>query len=360
MIGIIGGYGDIGRKVVESLYLMGHIELLVGSRNKKIFFQNYQSISYNYVDLYEEKNIKDFVEKCSMIINCTGLTEDITEKLLYEVQKHKCDYIEPQYNSCIKKVVTRENNIFVQGVGTMPGLSGVLPIFLKSTFDRLKGIKLYYLGNGTFTKRSARDFLDGMSSSDNLAMVRFENGRLIPNSIEENKIIPIFNRCCMMLPYFDKESREVCNFLKLEYAEFYMAIENDLIYRILMKARERYKNNPEQTIEDVCNASKIDYNKNNICGFVIEAEGVVGKTIKQFTLVLKAKDASTLTGEVIAVVADFLMRENKKSSNNILSMWEYQVWNEALAKRINESQHIYMKLYDCSMEELSKVEEGEI
>ena len=39
MIGIIGGFGDIGCEVVKSLWMMGYRNLLVGGRHNNDMFQ---------------------------------------------------------------------------------------------------------------------------------------------------------------------------------------------------------------------------------------------------------------------------------------------------------------------------------
>ena len=178
MIGIIGGYGDIGHHVVEALLSMENETLLIGARNQKDMFYNYKSVKYQYVDLCDESSLEDFAKKCTVIINCSGLNESMTEKLLCKVQKYQCSYIEPQFNKSIKKQ-NGNTNAIVQGVGSMPGLSGVLPVFLSEKFQEVKGVKLYYIGQGKFTPKSAKDFLDGMFDKDNLSMVRYEQGKCI-------------------------------------------------------------------------------------------------------------------------------------------------------------------------------------
>lgn len=85
------------------------------------------------------------------------MNESMTEKLLCKVQKYQCNYIEPQFNKSIKKQ-NGNTNIIVQGVGSMPGLSGVLPVFLSEKFQEVKGVKLYYIGQGKFTPKSSKDF----------------------------------------------------------------------------------------------------------------------------------------------------------------------------------------------------------
>lgn len=359
MIGIIGGYGDIGHHVVEALLSQGNETLLIGARKQKDMFYNYKSVKYQYVDLGDESSLEDFAKKCTVIINCSGLNESMTEKLLCKVQKYQCNYIEPQFNKSIKKQ-NGNTNIIVQGVGSMPGLSGVLPVFLSEKFQGVKGVKLYYIGQGKFTPKSSKDFLDGMFDKDNLSMVRYEQGKVYPNFIKENEILPAFNKRYMLLPYFDREAKEICKFLSLDYAEFYIALENNLTYRVLRTAREKYKKNPRQTIEDLCNASQIDSAKYGQCGFVVSIEGTIQNQEKLVTLILKADNASSLTGLAIASMANILIKERNRPNNSVLSMWQYQTYIPELAKEIVDSSGVYTEEYTCSIETLSEMEEGEI
>ena len=63
MIGIIGGYGDIGHHVVEALLSQGNETLLIGARKQKDMFYNYKSVKYQYVDLGDESSLEDFAKK---------------------------------------------------------------------------------------------------------------------------------------------------------------------------------------------------------------------------------------------------------------------------------------------------------
>lgn len=204
------------------------------------------------------------------------------------------------------------------------------------------------------------DFLDGMFDKDNLSMVRYEQGKVYPNFIKENEILPAFNKRYMLLPYFDREAKEICKFLSLDYAEFYIALENNLTYRVLRTAREKYKKNPRQTIEDLCNASQIDSAKYGQCGFVVSIEGTIQNQEKLVTLILKADNASSLTGLAIASMANILIKERNRPNNSVLSMWQYQTYIPELAKEIVDSSGVYTEEYTCSIETLSEMEEGEI
>ena len=81
---------------------------------------------------------------------------------------------------------------------------------------------------------------------------------------------------------------------------------------------------------------------------------------KLVTLILKADNASSLTGLAIASMANILIKERNRPNNSVLSMWQYQTYIPELAKEIVDSSGVYTEEYTCSIETLSEMEEGEI
>ena len=133
-----------------------------------------------------------------------------------------------------------------------------------------------------------------------------------------------------------------------------------MTYRLLKNAREKYRNNSIQIIEDLCNASVIDSEKKSFCGFAICVDGKRDGKREWRTLILKADTAAILTGTTIAVMADLLIKRKVTFSHNVLSMWECQIQNRNLVEAIINNSRISANIYDCSLEDLSNIEEGEI
>ena len=63
MIGIIGGFGDIGCEVVKSLWMMGYRNLLVGGRHNNDMFHTQTEIKYQYIDLNKQSGYRKLCEK---------------------------------------------------------------------------------------------------------------------------------------------------------------------------------------------------------------------------------------------------------------------------------------------------------
>lgn len=309
-------------------------------------------IKYQYIDLNKQVGIENFVKKCKIIINCSGLSCNMTRVLILKIKEHGCSYIEPQFNRLLKDIIPDRNIAFIQGVGSMPGLSGALPIYLSERFEEVNKIKIYYVGQGKFTHRAAEDYLNGIEDSNNYSMVCYENGELIPNIDKTCEFLPIFYKTYMLLPYYDQEAKEICIFLKPKRAEFYTAMEDNLTYRLLKNAREKYRNNSIQIIEDLCNASVIDSEKKSFCGFAICVDGKRDGKREWRTLILKADTAAILTGTTIAVMADLLIKRKVTFSHNVLSMWECQIQNRNLVEAIINNSRISANIYDCSLEDL--------
>eukprot|EP00831_Metopus_contortus_P080947 TRINITY_DN8396_c0_g1_i2.p5 TRINITY_DN8396_c0_g1~~TRINITY_DN8396_c0_g1_i2.p5 ORF type:complete len:122 (+),score=49.83 TRINITY_DN8396_c0_g1_i2:586-951(+) len=75
MIGIIGAYGEIGKKVTNFLKENYNEKLLLGGRNSKQAFINEQALDnckLMNINMDNPISVESFVKKCDVVVNCSG------------------------------------------------------------------------------------------------------------------------------------------------------------------------------------------------------------------------------------------------------------------------------------------------
>ncbi|TCZ81078.1 hypothetical protein E0485_02000 [Paenibacillus albiflavus] len=131
---IIGGYGDVGKYVVEELNLLTSTNLVIGGRSEKKALQfindNRYSISFLPLDIYEITSYQGKLDNIGLVIMCLS-PRDIS--FAEYCMKKKIHYIDISPSNQIlgdlfrlNSEYQRRNTICILGVGITPGLSTLL------------------------------------------------------------------------------------------------------------------------------------------------------------------------------------------------------------------------------------------
>lgn len=172
MIGIVGGYGDIGKKVAEKL--SHKHKVLIGGRNassNKELFEGYENITFKNVDIFNYDSLCEFTEKCELVINCVGpswKTNGLVELCCIRKKIHLLDIGYPEKMDNLQSMEVGSTILY--GVGTCPGLSELLQIYLGNFFDRLEELNTYFGGRDRFTRTAAEDYLYGITGRKNMPL----------------------------------------------------------------------------------------------------------------------------------------------------------------------------------------------
>lgn len=360
MIGIIGAYGEIGKNVTNLLKENYSEKLLLGGRNVKQALSNEKGLDdceLMNIDIEDSISMEKFIKKCNVVVNCSGKNGYITKC----ITKYKSKYIDAGLT--FNKMDYEGLETVLYGVGAIPGLSGILSKYLSLEFDMVESLEFYYKALGKFSLTAAKDYLDGIASSDNKSMTFLQNGKLVNFLGYENEINKFIVRSGVnrgkCYPFYDKETQHIVEKLNLKNGKWFSLLDGELISKILERSSYDYKINPKETIKNLSQASIIDSSINTkYAMFIIQESGFVGDEYLKKTLTLEAEDPSRLTGAVLAMAAICV-------NDGIIACGQYPLWectHTKYAVRILKSldKSIKLNLYNNSINELFKEQEGEI
>lgn len=365
MIGIIGGYGEIGLEIVKMLIKDKQLKLKVGGRNpKKLSADQKASLSkvtLVKIDLRVEQEIMQFIDGCSIIINCSGAPEELCRKLAERVIPRGRHYLDIMQHQGIRQLIPNPaDTICFHNAGSIPGLSGCLPRYLCQSFQSVSGIQFYYGVLGAFTYSAAQDYLNGLVKSDSKAMMTWQDGELIPYLKQDNSFrLPLTMEEVRIFPYFNDEALQIAREFRLRKGGWYMALQGACTTRLLERAREAYRTDPDNTIAKLCIASQVDcQGRQKYAGFVIEAKGI-GKD-KEVTkcLICKAKTPARLTAAAVVMTLYGIL-------NGGIAAGIYDLSNYSDAKSIQQmigmvQGDISIRVSEMSLQESTGFNEGEI
>lgn len=278
MIGIIGGYGNIGIEAADIIKTNSSEMIRVAGRNISKVSQRAKELfaSDKWFQIKESSSNewKDFIKGCRLVLCSAELGNETVECINRIAGELDCPIVYLGINLPKQEAEGK----FIYGAGSIPGLSGIIPQYLAQDFDSVASIDFYYGAKGTFTYTAAKDYMDGVFNNSNRSMVMWKYGKLlpyVPAEVEKTNMYicnEIENMRCF--PYFDDESEYLCQKYGLSEGRWHMCISGENTLKVLERARYDYQVNKDKTLRNICRASKLDcFGTTGITKFVLTHDG---------------------------------------------------------------------------------------
>lgn len=154
-IGIVGGYGDTGIIISEELIKDPACRLRIGGRNQEKINQHVmklgQRASGKKVDVNQEAEIAAFCKDCSIIINCTGPSWIIKDRVIRHALHAGCDYVDlgiwHDQDHLYQRSFEERGLTGLLYAGWVPGVTGLLPRYLceeaEKSLDSIQRLNVY-------------------------------------------------------------------------------------------------------------------------------------------------------------------------------------------------------------------------
>lgn len=258
VVGVLGAYGGIGQSICRMLIKMEDIKIKAAGRSlvkgKYILSHIWDEIHYEDVDISVEKSLKEFLKDVQILVNATGTYGQQEMEIIRHCQRENVKYISPGKENFL---AFQKNCIF--NVGSMPGLSLLIPRAMARTMDEtIIEVNVYYCVQDSFSKKAAKDYIEGLFDKDKKMMVTYENGKWIPFVEENNFEIPYLERKKKRYPFYDQESESIVREFHLKKGGWFMVLEGQRTMKALEECRTIYQENKELAIEKLCKASSLD------------------------------------------------------------------------------------------------------
>lgn len=170
-VGIVGGYGAIGKIISEELLNHTDCRLRIGGRDQEKIDKRVMAIgaraSGKKVDIYNENEMELFCEGCELIINCTGPSWIIKDQVIKYALKAGCHYVDPgiwhDSTNLYKRSFEKRGLTGLLYAGWVPGLTGLLPRHLynigKESLDSIQSLNVYCGDRSSWSANASHDIL---------------------------------------------------------------------------------------------------------------------------------------------------------------------------------------------------------
>lgn len=365
MIGIIGGYGEVGIHACRLLQQCQSQSLKIGGRNpergKRDFGHLFPEATWEQVDMHNEESLDRFAEACDLVLNCAGPSHRVSKRIARVCIKKGCHFVDAGFERGMEDLkLIKDGQAVLYAAGATPGLSGLLPFWFARQFDKVDNALTYTIALDKFTPTGAEDYLEGVLDETNAPMAAWRNGALMRGVLkrEPGITLPFFEHEITAYPIFDDETLHIAKKLKLSDGRWYFATVGDKTPAALDTASINYQKSPQETIEKLCLASSLDMAGRTPCfNQLIQFDGEVDGVSIVKTAVMKSQGTTEMTGSVAAACAIAILdgKVDVKSPQPAATIDEGPFIVDFLLEQ-NVIKHL--QILDHPIEELKEDEEG--
>lgn len=363
MIGIIGGYGEVGHHACLTLQQYNIGPLKIGGRNPEKGKARQSDVLpgaiWEKVDVEDDKSLADFMVGCDLILNCAAPSHRYSRRIAQICVQQGIHLVDAGTdNDYHSNPIDSGNQIIVYAAGATPGFSGLFPVWFGKKFQKVHSLLSYYGTSGQLSRAGAEDYLEGSLHSNNIPRAAWRNG-IVPNVLlrKSGVTLPFFPGEVTLFPLFDDETTIVAQRLELDYGEWYAAVEGEKSIAALDSASFEYRTNPEAMIEKLCFVVEMDtLGRSPYFILMVQLTGEKEDEEKVQTAIYEVGQIIPFCGKMAAVIVKTILDGKVKPGlHHTASIEDTDYVMEHLEK--TDSRHS-IQIIDYSVEELSVEEEG--
>ncbi|WP_054741840.1 saccharopine dehydrogenase NADP-binding domain-containing protein [Cellulosilyticum ruminicola] len=275
MIGVLGGYGNIGKEVVKLLIHLGYTDIMIGSRTHHTFEDERDQILNEVI--WEELNIKDeeslctFMRKNEVIINAAGPSSQLSLIVARCAKNMGNHVIDCGFHEEIKNLKQEEMaQSVLYNMGSVPGVSEILPLVFKRDFKEIQSFIHFYGVRGAFTESAAADFIEGVIKHTGNTV-----SKVLDNTPSMKDILPFFEDVRRMIPYINEDTVKIEEKLNCHLAQWYTVISGENTVAFFKDMLRGYFVDKNKLAVQLSLASELDMmGKKESIKFLIEMNGI--------------------------------------------------------------------------------------
>ncbi|EPH0095046.1 hypothetical protein QDZ74_004876 [Pluralibacter gergoviae] len=287
MIGVLGGYGAVGREAVRLLQSAGVGALRVGGRRP----QPVAGAESRAVDVTDAASLLAFADGCRLVVNCAAPSARLSPHVAATLAAAGIALVDAGGAACAD-VAWPAGARALFAAGALPGLSGALPLWLADSIPKPQRLHCWFGILDGFTAAGAEDYLDGALQSG--------SGGPPLRGAE----LPFFPRPLTLQPFSDRETRYVAARLGVDESRCWLVLEGQHLVRALEQARALPG---AQAVDAIVAGSALDAaGRRPQAQFLIQLDGLRDGAPAAVTLRLTAPGVAHLTAACAAACALWL------------------------------------------------------
>ncbi|MGW0519503.1 saccharopine dehydrogenase NADP-binding domain-containing protein [Crossiella sp. NPDC003009] len=316
MIGLLGASGAVGSAAAELLPL----PLRLGSRRRPA--QVRPGAEVVETDITDEARLAEFCRGCTVVLNCAGPSAILGDRVARAALVAGASYVDAfgddVVHEALRSAVLPVDFIAVLSAGTVPGLSGVLPIWLtRRGIASLDRVSAHAGGLERCTPAAAADMLlsvtgtDGAGGSYGQALAAWQDGAVRPGALRvtEDTRLPFFPDPVTVQPYLSTEAQRLARTLGAARVEWHTVFPGPRARMSLARWRAEPPTTPstvDRAVTDLVTAAEVDLaGRSPYYVITVRAEGrTADGTPHRATAVLRTEDSYRLTATVAVAAVE--------------------------------------------------------
>lgn len=339
MIGVLGGFGEVGRETVRLLQASGQT-LRVGGRH----LQRLDGVERRAVDVTDAASLLAFADGCALIVNCAAPSCRLSAGVAAILRAAGIPLVDAGGVDCPDRLPPGASAALF-AAGALPGLSAALPLWLAQSLTRVDRLRCWFGVMDRFTAAGAEDYLDGV--------LRGGPSRTGGLRRQSDVTLPFFPRPLTLQPFEDDETRAVSARLGLAQSCWCLALEGEHLALALEQAATLPR--PQAVARIVAGSALDAAGRRSDAQFLISIDGARAGGPVSVTLRLAAPGIAALTAASAAASALWLLAEAVPAVGRAAE----QIPPDALIARLRAlPANIEFALFDSSVEALSETTGG--
>ncbi len=383
-IGVLGGYGAVGRLLLERLHADGMGTLVVGGRRPQAAVALIEdrlagAAEFAMVDLDDTAALSRFCAGCDVVVNCAGPSHRILDRVAREAIAAGACYVDvggddPAYRRLAESGWSGQGNggtmagpvptgrRVVFSAGMLPGLSGLLPRYLATQgFDEVERLMVYHGIRDRFSLAAAIDYVIGILDRGNQPLAGWRDGRPQPRALRRRTdlALPFFAEPVTAHPYLSPEAERTAKALGLREASWYTVLDGEHLPTVLDQLPGTAYSEVDSIAARLQVAAELDVlGRTRHATMLFQLEGKAGGRPQTRSLVLRGATAAGLVAAVgwLAVVA-VLRHEAAPGVHFAADVLDSRRTVEVLAADPNIAE---LSVFDGALAQLTVLEEGAI
>lgn len=316
LIGLLGASGAVGSAATA---LLPHRLRLGSRRPPERVPANAESVR---VDALDDAALAKFCQGCTVVLNCAGPSTILRDRAARAAVAAGASYVDAFGDDLVyealRSAVLPADFIAVLSAGTVPGLSGVLPIWLaRQGFASLDRVSAHAGGLERATPAAAADVLlsvtgvDGSGGGYGQALAAWQDGAVRPGALRvtEDTPLPFFPDPVTVQPYLSTEAQRLARVLGARRVEWHTVFPGARARLVLARWRAQPPTTPstvEQAGAELISAAELDLaGRSPYYVITVRAEGSTAEgEPHRATAVLRTADSYRLTAAVAVTAVE--------------------------------------------------------
>jgi NAD(P)-dependent dehydrogenase (short-subunit alcohol dehydrogenase family) len=304
VIGVVGGYGDVGAPACRRLAAAG-FRVRIGGRNGAAARELADALGADHrrVDWTDPSTVEDFAAGCEVLLNCSGPSYLIGDRLARAAIRVGADYVDAAGDDSLHGVLDHtqlaaSGRTAVLSAGLRPGLTGIVPHALTVGFETAELTVSFGLRD-RFTATAAADYLHVLREGATRPLAAWRDGPCDGVLTRYTAAdLPFFPGEATVTPLLSPEDERVARTLGLRRGEWYSVVGGAHVREAFDRVHAL---GTEAAVEMLCRASRLDLSgRAPAVTIVVRTQGSLAGVPACETTVVSGAGNAEVTGAVAA------------------------------------------------------------